>query len=311
MLKLLVISLMLIASSYGKAAFAQAYPMADLVEEAHGLREEGKYRKAIKLYIEAAEAGNPEAMNAIGVMAVNGWGMSKNEARGFTYVKDAAEMGYPNAQKNLAEFYEKGIRVRKNQAKANYWYSKYESHEKQELKTSNDDDKHSSQAANHNVRASDQLQIFGIRPNMDDSQLENAISRLGLKCDSNFILSDAGAVTECDNAPKYSESRKSASEATEVKQIRFDDRMIVISCEVFKGCPPFEVDDIIYELVKAGYGSTFSSNSYIDSSLRCELFTDGSSLCAGYVRNPLCNNFCFQSNRLVLVRNTKPRMTLK
>lgn len=102
-------------------SFAQSKNLIALINAADQLREDGEYASALPLYLDAAEAGNTEAMNAYGVMIMQGLGARENLGKGYAWVKKAADAGYAPAQNNLSTFYAEGIWVRRNADQSEYW----------------------------------------------------------------------------------------------------------------------------------------------------------------------------------------------
>ncbi|MDR3328416.1 MAG: sel1 repeat family protein [Prevotellaceae bacterium] len=78
----------------------------------------GGHEKAYLLYHECADAGNAQAMNAIGILLQRGWGVAKDEAASVAWFQRAAENGYGRAFHNLAQIYAKGLGVEQDFAKA-------------------------------------------------------------------------------------------------------------------------------------------------------------------------------------------------
>ena len=53
--------------------------------------------KAAKYYLKAANLGHPQAMFNVGVMYLNGEGVTKNPQQGINWLQKAAQNGEPNA----------------------------------------------------------------------------------------------------------------------------------------------------------------------------------------------------------------------
>ena len=96
---------------------------SELVAQAKQAQGTGDLKRAFKLYKHAADKnGNAVAINAVGVMFMNGMGVSQSDRSAFFWIKKAAERGYPAAQKNLGILYAQGVWVKPNEAKALEWF---------------------------------------------------------------------------------------------------------------------------------------------------------------------------------------------
>ena len=82
------------------------------------------YTKAMKYCRIAAERGNADAMNDIGVMYEKGQGVTKDYAEALKWFRKAAEQGHANGQNNLGFMYEMGYGVTKDYEEAVKWYRK-------------------------------------------------------------------------------------------------------------------------------------------------------------------------------------------
>ena len=82
------------------------------------------YDKAIDYYKEAAEQGNAEAQNSLGIMYYNGEGVEKNYTEAVKWYRKAAEQGNADAHINLGNRYYYGEGVEKNYSEAVKWYRK-------------------------------------------------------------------------------------------------------------------------------------------------------------------------------------------
>ena len=79
-----------------------------------GIMLEKNYEKALKLYQKAANLGYPDAQNNIALMYGKGLGIEKNYEIARNYLEIAASNGSINALENLAEMYEIGMGVEPN-----------------------------------------------------------------------------------------------------------------------------------------------------------------------------------------------------
>ena len=79
------------------------------------------FAAAVKLLERAAEGGCVEAVDALGVALWKGEGAPADPARAFTLFLKAADAGYPPAMENVATCYEKGTGVQANEHLALEW----------------------------------------------------------------------------------------------------------------------------------------------------------------------------------------------
>lgn len=82
------------------------------------------YDKIFQDLLPCAESGVPLAQNYIGLMYVEGLGITKDEAKGFAYIEQAAKSNNPVAQNNLGNLYRQGQGCLINMIKAVEWYQK-------------------------------------------------------------------------------------------------------------------------------------------------------------------------------------------
>ncbi|MBC7914877.1 MAG: SEL1-like repeat protein [Pyrinomonadaceae bacterium] len=80
--------------------------------------------KGFQLYKKAAEAGNPQAMNAIAILYSKGIGTEVSQQEAFLWFKKATEKGYVNAWYNLGSMYRKGLGTPLDFTKAYQSFSK-------------------------------------------------------------------------------------------------------------------------------------------------------------------------------------------
>ncbi|MCQ2069689.1 MAG: sel1 repeat family protein [archaeon] len=81
-----------------------------------------KHMLAHKYMVKAAETGDPEAQNLLGIMYDEGDGVEQSFEKAVEWFTKAAEQGHIDAQFNLAEKYEKGEGVEKSLETAAEWY---------------------------------------------------------------------------------------------------------------------------------------------------------------------------------------------
>jgi hypothetical protein len=81
--------------------------MAD-IEHARELMEQSQFVEAHKLLLPAAQAGNADAEELIGVMYALGLGVEKDDRRAFEWYLRASLKGHPGAQSGIGWYYETG-----------------------------------------------------------------------------------------------------------------------------------------------------------------------------------------------------------
>lgn len=74
--------------------------------------------EALKSYNLLAEKGNPEAMNALGLIYIKGITLVTNEEKGIRWLEKAAEAGYAQAWFNLGLLYKEGVNTKADPIKA-------------------------------------------------------------------------------------------------------------------------------------------------------------------------------------------------
>ena len=80
--------------------------------------DEAAMKEGFECFSRAAESGDANALNSLGLCRQNGYGCEKDEARAFECFKKAAAMKHPEATNNLGRFYREGIVVEKDLAEA-------------------------------------------------------------------------------------------------------------------------------------------------------------------------------------------------
>ncbi len=130
----LLILFFLIASSLLHAVTGSSFVYADEVSERLKQRAAEYYwgqnrkkdlKKALDLYVQAADRGDSEAKYIAGGMYYKGYGTVKDLTKAFTYLYNAALDGSstPDSQKLLGQFFLQGINVPKNYSEAMKWYT--------------------------------------------------------------------------------------------------------------------------------------------------------------------------------------------
>lgn len=103
------------------AAGAKAENLRFKAEE---LYREKEYEKALVLFLQAAELGDPVSENHIGDIYFEGLGLERDFAKAKNSYQRAAALGYPAAQDNLGFMLEYGVGGPADQAAATEWYVK-------------------------------------------------------------------------------------------------------------------------------------------------------------------------------------------
>jgi len=94
-----------------------------LYERGKDLIEEKDYEKALKAFELAAKTGDLDAMHAVGIMYIGGWGIEQNDKKGLEYIIKAANQSHLKAQYTLGAMYYLGIGVSLDFEKAFSWIS--------------------------------------------------------------------------------------------------------------------------------------------------------------------------------------------
>ncbi len=84
----------------------------------------GNYKTALKEFRILAEQGNAEAQFNLGIMYVEGKGVSKDNTEAVKWYRKAAEQGDAQAQNNLGLMYSEGEGVPEDYMEAVKWYRK-------------------------------------------------------------------------------------------------------------------------------------------------------------------------------------------
>jgi len=88
---------------------AQDPANAEAVAEARALFNGGDYEAAVALAAPLAEAGEPGAINVMGVAYVTGRGVEADVERGLALMNEAADAGFERALLSLGQFHERGL----------------------------------------------------------------------------------------------------------------------------------------------------------------------------------------------------------
>lgn len=82
------------------------------------------YQKALFYFMRAAEQGDANSQNEVGVMYKYGLGVEKDDAQAFEWYQKSADQGYALAQRNVGFCYKFGKGVEKDMSKAYDWLLK-------------------------------------------------------------------------------------------------------------------------------------------------------------------------------------------
>jgi hypothetical protein len=84
-------------------------------------RENKDYTEAMRLYRQAAAAGNASAMNNIGQLYQHGWGVPSDNGEALRWYRQSAERGNLAAINNIGSLYQKGLGVAADYGEAMRW----------------------------------------------------------------------------------------------------------------------------------------------------------------------------------------------
>lgn len=84
--------------------------------------ENQRYELAHELWLPKAQAGNPDAQNALGTLYYLGLGVRRNNQTAFEWFDKAARQGHPGAQRNLGMMYQDGRGTQQDYIKAYSWF---------------------------------------------------------------------------------------------------------------------------------------------------------------------------------------------
>ena len=92
------------------------------VEKGRQLMEQSKFAEAMQEFLPAAQAGNADAEELIGVMYAIGLGVKKDDRRAFEWYLRASMKAHPGAQSGIGWYYEVGRGVEVDLVRAYMWY---------------------------------------------------------------------------------------------------------------------------------------------------------------------------------------------
>ena len=110
-----VIFLILLTVVSSKSVFAD-------VEKGRQLMEQSRFEEAMQEFLPAAQAGNADAEELIGVMYAMGLGVERDDRRAFEWYLRASMKAHPGAQSGIGWYYEVGRGVAKDLVRAYMWY---------------------------------------------------------------------------------------------------------------------------------------------------------------------------------------------
>jgi TPR repeat protein len=99
-------------------------PGEDLFQKGVAAFQSGDMTTALKLFMQAAQAGHTQAAGQVGWCYETGTGVRQDLTRAADWYRKAAEKGNSRAQKNLGALYEDGRGVPQDWVEAAKWYQK-------------------------------------------------------------------------------------------------------------------------------------------------------------------------------------------
>jgi uncharacterized caspase-like protein len=126
------------------------------------------YRTALKVWLDSAKEGNPEAQVNVGEIYEKGLGITPDYAIAAAWYKKAAEQDYTRGAINLGYLYEKGLGVEKNMVEALNWYRKASGLTEDDLAFASSIEAQTSQL-NQKLSES-QAEAKALRAQLDDTQ---------------------------------------------------------------------------------------------------------------------------------------------
>ena len=109
------IAISLLSAVLWQSAFAD-------VEKGRQLMEQSRFKEAMIEFLPAAQAGNADAEELIGVMYAMGLGVERDDRRAFEWYLRASMKAHPGAQSGVGWYYEVGRGVTKDLVRAYMWY---------------------------------------------------------------------------------------------------------------------------------------------------------------------------------------------
>src|SRR5208283_2618949 len=107
----------------GKVALSMEYmDRGDAYYYGRGVPKD--YDEAVKWYRKAADQGNADAQNNLGIIYQNGFGVAKDYEEAVKWYRKSADQGHAVAQANLGWMCENGYGIPKDYEEAVKWYRK-------------------------------------------------------------------------------------------------------------------------------------------------------------------------------------------
>lgn len=97
----------IISTTLLSAVLLQDSAFAD-VEKGRQLMEQSRFKEAMTEFLPAAQAGNADAEELIGVMYAMGLGVERDDQRAFEWYLRSSLKGHPGAQSGIGWYYEVG-----------------------------------------------------------------------------------------------------------------------------------------------------------------------------------------------------------
>ncbi|HEX4272776.1 MAG TPA: tetratricopeptide repeat protein [Rhizomicrobium sp.] len=97
--------------------------LADTAQDGARYFQKGDYSHALAAWRPLADQGNAIAQNGLGIMYLNGKGVTQNTSEALRYMSLSAASGSPLGQNNLGGLYRDGKGVTRDYAKAAQWFS--------------------------------------------------------------------------------------------------------------------------------------------------------------------------------------------
>jgi len=135
------------------------------------------YKTALKIWLPAAEKGDPEAQNTVGEIFEQGLGTEPNFEIAAVWYRRAAEQGNKSAQFNLGTLYETGKGVEKDKLRALNWYRKAWGISDEELTYRSDSEQALIKQAEYNAQLEEQLTSAEARADAAEARAAAAAER--------------------------------------------------------------------------------------------------------------------------------------
>jgi hypothetical protein len=104
-------------------ASAAAFAASDALKDGRAAHGKKDYARSAELFRKAADAGEAEAMDALGLSYAKGEGVEKDPAAAVEWFKKAAALGDPSGMTDLGYSYQLGLGVARDYREALKWYT--------------------------------------------------------------------------------------------------------------------------------------------------------------------------------------------